>query len=139
MQKKFTNQEIAETLRSVAAAYTLLKKNRFEIIAYENAADSVEHAADDVQQVWGDKGQIDLPGIGKSIGQYLAELFETGKCKHFDDVLSKFPSELFPLLKIPGVGPATALKLVELNIKGIDHLQQSLMDGSLVEKGFSEK
>lgn len=139
MQKKFTNQEIAELLRNIAAAYTLTGKNRFEIIAYENAADSVEHATDEVQQIWADDGKIELPGIGKGIGGYLGELFEKGRSKHFDETLSKYPKEIYSLLKIPGVGPKTALKLVELGVRDLDDLELKLERGYLNSRGFSEK
>jgi len=49
-----TNLEIAELLRDVAASYQLQDQNkyRFQIVAYERAADAVEHASSELKDLW---------------------------------------------------------------------------------------
>ncbi len=68
--KTMTNLEIAETLRDIAAAYELADdtKNKFKIIAYERAADSVEHATSELKDLWEEGKLDDIAGLGKSIG-----------------------------------------------------------------------
>ena len=108
------NTEIAELLRAVAAAYELhnADKNKFKIIAYERAADAVEHASSELKDLW-DEGKLeDVPGIGKSIAEHLSELFSTGKSKHFEQVMQGLPKQMFDLMIVPGIGVKTAYKLV---------------------------
>lgn len=107
-----TNREIADILRKVSAAYEIRNGNRFKIIAYDRAADSIEHATREVKDLWEDKKLADIPGVGAGIAGYLDELFRTGKVKHFDEVLGKVPEAVFPLLSVPGLGPKKAYTLV---------------------------
>lgn len=110
-----TNLEIAELLRSVAAAYQLKDKdrNRFRIIAYERAADAIEHASSEVKDLW-DEGKLEeIPGIGPNIAKYLDELFRTGSSKHFEAVMKGIPKSAFKLMELPGIGIKSALKLIE--------------------------
>lgn len=113
-----TNQELVELFRNIAAAYQILGENRFKIIAYERAADSIEHLTSEVKDLWDDKKLDQIPGVGPGISSYLDELFKTGKVAHFIDVMRRVPQAVFPLLLVPGIGPKKAYKLVtELKIK----------------------
>lgn len=110
-----TNLEIAELLRSVAAAYQLQddKKNYFKITAYERAADAVEHASSELKDLWDEGKLTDVPGIGPSIAQHLDELFRFGKSKHFDSVMKGIPKKAFKLTELPGIGIKTAMKMIK--------------------------
>lgn len=141
------NQEIAKILRKIAAAYTIRdeKKFRFQIIAYERAADTVEHATSEIKDLW-DEGQLQgLAGVGPSIKGHLEELFKTGKVKHFEEVVKGLPESMFPLLGIPGFGPKKAYKLV--TILKLDNPQTVIEDLAKAAKahkihaieGFGEK
>src|SRR4030042_2108577 len=107
-----TNIEIAELLRKVAAAYQILDENRFKIIAYDRAADSIEHLTREVKDLWDDGKLGDIHGVGPAITAYLDELFRTGKVRHFEEVTKKLPSSIYPLLLVPGLGPKKAYTLV---------------------------
>ncbi|MCX6705678.1 MAG: hypothetical protein NTV24_01055 [Candidatus Woesebacteria bacterium] len=114
VHKEITNLEIAELLRDVAASYQLQdeKKNKFKIIAYERAADAIEHASSELKDLW-DEGKLkDIPSVGEAIAEHLDELFKTGHVKHFENLMKDYPKIMFRLLKIQGIGPKTALKLV---------------------------
>lgn len=120
------NLEIARLLRKIAAAYTILRQNRFKIIAYENAATSVEHAGSELKDLWDDGKLETVPGLGESIISHLDEIFRTGKSKHFDAVLAKIRPAVFEFLEIPGLGPKKAYKLVyKLNLKDISDLESA--------------
>ncbi len=137
---QFSNQQIAKLFREVAAAYTITKKgNVFEIRAYKNAADSIEHSTSEIKNLW-EEGQLDqIPGLGKSLRGYLEELFRTGKVAHFESVKKGIPKVLFELLDIPGVGPKTAQELAKLGVTSLDDLKKKLQNEDLVNKGFSAK
>jgi DNA polymerase (family X) len=112
---KFTNLQIAELLRDVAAAYQLKddKKYKFQIIAYERAADAVEHASSELKDLWDDGKLTDVPGIGPSIAEHLDDIFKTGHSKHFDEIMKGIPKEAFKLMELPGIGIKTALKILK--------------------------
>ncbi len=112
--EKLTNLQIAELLRDVASAYQLKddKKYKFQIIAYERAADAVEHATSELKDLWDDGKLEEVPGIGPSIAEHLSELFKTGKSKHFQELMKDIPKEAFKLMELPGIGIKTALRLI---------------------------
>ncbi len=139
METKFTNKEIAELLRDVYAAYQIKGANPFQIRAYELAADGVEHATSDVKDLWEEGKLGEIPGVGMQIEQHLSELFKTGKVKHFETVFEGIPESVFQFLKVPGVGPKTAMKLAEAGAVSIEDLEQRIKSGWLLEKGFGQK
>ena len=112
---KLTNLQIAELLRDVAASYQFKDdtKYKFQIIAYERAADAVEHASSELKDLWDDGKLEEVPGIGPSIAQHLDELFRTGISKHFEELMKDIPKEAFKLMELPGIGIKTAMKLIK--------------------------
>src|SRR3989344_2357415 len=143
--KRFTNKEVAHILRSIAAVYLLKRVNRFRIIAYEKAADSVEHLTRELKDLWQDGKLFDIPGIGSSIGSHLDEYFKTGKSIHFDSILKKVPSTLFVLMKITTIGPKKAYKLVkELKLSDpatvVGDLKKACLEGRIAKlETFGER
>lgn len=135
-----SNSQIAKMLRSVAAAYSIKKiGNIFQVRAYENAADAIEHSTVEVQDLW-IEGKLDIiPGVGQAIRAYLSELFRTGRVKHFEEVQKNVPKVVFALLEVPGVGPKTAQEIAELGVSSIDDLKKQIKSGELTSKGFSGK
>lgn len=117
-----TNLQIAELLRNVAASYQLKdpQKYRFQAIAYERAATSVEHATSELKDLWDDGKLEEVPSIGLSISKHLDEIFKTGKSKHFEELMKDIPKEAFTLMALPKVGLKTALKMIqELSKSGL--------------------
>lgn len=108
----FTNQDLAQLMRKVAAAYEIRGESIFRQRAYGNAADAIEHATSEVKDLWEDGELRTIPGIGSSLAAHLNELFTTGRVRHFEDVLQGLPEAMFPLLEVSGIGPKTAFKLV---------------------------
>ena len=112
--KTLTNLQIAELLRDVAASYQLKDKNKykFQIIAYERAADAVTHATSELKDLWDDGKLEEVPAIGPSIATHIGDIFKTGHSKHFDEVMKDIPPEAFKLMELPGIGIKTALRLI---------------------------
>lgn len=110
-----SNEEISRLLRNVAAAYSIKdeKKFRFQILAYQKAADSIEHMTADVNELY-EKGKLkNVPSIGQSLQSHLEELLKTGKVTHFESILHDVPTAVFPLLDIASFGPKKAYRLVK--------------------------
>ncbi len=108
-----SNREIVHLLRSLAAAHLIKNKNRFQIIAYENAADSVDHLNREIKDLW-QEGKLDaIPNIGKTITSGLDEYFRKGYSRHFQSIFKGIPDTVFELMRIPSLGPKKAYKLVK--------------------------
>ncbi|MCX8009040.1 MAG: DNA polymerase/3'-5' exonuclease PolX [Patescibacteria group bacterium] len=140
-----TNKELSQLLRNIAAAYTILGENRFKIIAYDKAAESIEHLTSEVKELWREGNLDQIPGIGKTIADHIDELFRTGRVKHFEDVFQKVPASVFPLLLVPGIGPKKAYRLVtEFHLQNpetvFDDLEKLITNHKIAElEGFGEK
>ena len=142
-----SNLEIAEFLRSIAAAYQLKNKdkNKFRIVAYQRAADAIEHLTSEAKDLWDDGKLKEISGIGASIEKHLDEIFRTGKSKHFDSVAKGIPPATFELMKVSGIGAKTAFKLAkQLKIKeakgAIRKLEKAIKEGKVLGiEGFGEQ
>lgn len=137
-----SNQQIAKLLREVAAAYTIKKTgNAFEIRAYENAADNIEHSTSELKDLW-EEGKLDeIPGLGQKMQGYLNEFFKTGKVKHFEEVKKRLKPVFFELLNISGIGPKTAKELSKpkYGVNSLEGLKVQIQSGNLVKRGLSVK
>ncbi|MBI5614475.1 hypothetical protein HY947_06120 [Candidatus Gottesmanbacteria bacterium] len=107
-----TNLEIASLLRTISACLVIQSENRFKIIAYEKAAESIQHLTESVEDRWKNGTLKDIPGVGTAIASSLVEICEKGYSDHFNAILSTVPKSVFPLLEVPGLGPKRAFILV---------------------------
>jgi len=144
-EEKYSNKEIATLLRKVAAVYLLTSENRFKIIAYQKAADTIENLSRNLFDLWQEGKLNEVSGIGTSLASYLDEYFKEGYCRHFDEVLKKIPSSVFVLMEIPGIGPKKAFTLVKA-LKLFDEktvvldLKKACLSGEVSKiEGFGEK
>src|SRR3990167_4029089 len=137
----FSNKKIAKILNDVAAAYTIKDESRFKIIAYQNAASSIEHATSEIKDLWEESKLDTLPGLGENIRKHLDELFTTGKVRHFEAVTKDIPQVVFELLKVRGMGPKIAYKLAtSLKLKSLKDLVRKAKSGQIRKiPGFGQK
>ena len=87
------------------------KKHRFQIIAYQKAADAIYNLPHELKDVLRERTQEKIPGVGPSILSHLEELFAKGRVKHFEEIMKGIPPSVFPLLKVTTLGPKKAYKL----------------------------
>ncbi len=128
----FTNQDIAEKLREVAKLMQLSGQNRFKIIAFDRAAQTIEGLSDDINEYIQSKTLTDIKGIGKSIAEDIYALSETGEMPVLESFREKVPEGLVKWLDISGLGPKNAYKIhKELGISTLDELKQNIADGSV--------
>lgn len=132
---KFSNKQIARLLRHIAATYLLTNENRFKVIAYQKAADTIEGLSRELKDIWQEGKLATVPSIGKSIQEHLDEYFRKGKSNHFETLLKKIPKTVFLLMDIPGIGPKKAYKLVKaLNLTNEKTLITDLKKACLEDK-----
>ena len=140
-----TNQEIVKLLRNMSAALIIKGANRFRVMAYEKAADSIEHLTSEVKDMW-DEGKLDeIPGIGTALTSHLNELMKTGKVKHFEATFKGLSPALFEFLLIPGLGPKRAYQLTnEFHINdpntAVSELEKAGKQGKIAQiSGWGEE
>lgn len=144
---RVTNSEVNKLLNNVAAAYSIKdeKKFRFQILAYEKAAESIENLPTELQDLYKENKLKGIPGIGPTIQSRLEELFTTGEVQHFKEVFKDIPSAVFPLIDVPSFGPKKAFKLVtHFQLKDpdtvLDDLAKIATAGKIADlEGFGEK
>lgn len=136
---KTSNAYISHLLKSVAASITLSKGNFFEVRAYTSAADAIEHSTAEIKDLWQEGKLEEIPGVGKSIQKYLDEYFKTGESVHLNSILKKHPEVIYELIKIPGIGPATASDLAKKGVESLKDLEKKAESGQLLIDGVTEK
>lgn len=141
----FSNSEIAELFRQVAAVLQIEKADIFRQRAYERAASSIEQTSQPLKQLWETNHLDEVPGLGPTFLGYLEELFSQGKVAHFDSILSKMPPAMFELMKLHGVGAKTAYLLsttftLPAGKKAFQKLRKVAEQGKIrALEGFGEK
>lgn len=136
-----TNEEIASLLQEIAELLEISGENVFRARAYLKASHVIRALDEPVFDLM-DRGELEkLPGIGKSIASHLAELRETGKINLLEELRSSLPPSLTGLLRVPGIGPKTAMLIYkELGVTDVDGLREALDDGRLRRiKGLGAK
>lgn len=147
-RRDMTNLEIAKLMRAVSAALRIKSKlpvTRFQVIAYQNAADAIEHLTSEAKDLW-DAGELEkIPGVGKTIAERLDELFKKGKVKHFQETFEGLPPAMFELMDVPGIGAKRAYLLTKkLGITkargALEKLAHAAERGRICElEGFGEQ
>lgn len=142
-----SNKQLAKLLRQVAASYTIKNENkfRFQILAYQKAADSIENSSSEIIDLARENMLDTIPGIGSSIKGHIEEIIKKGRSSHFDWATKDIPKSVFVLLDIPSFGPKKAYKLVEaLHLTNektvINDLEKAAKKGKISPiPGFGEK
>ncbi len=137
------NREIAKILSDIAR-FLEMDKIPFKPQAYEKAAivvDALEENIEDIYKKGGLKSLEEIPGVGKSIAEKIAEYLKTGKIKYYEDFRKKLPIDLEEITKVEGLGARKAKMLYEkLKIKNLAELERAARLGKIRNiPGFSEK
>jgi DNA polymerase (family 10) len=93
------NYEIAKILHEVGI-YEEIKGEKFKPRAYEKAALYIGSLNEDLEALYkkgGIKALSELPGIGKSIAQKLAEIISTGKLRYYEGLKRQIPVDITTL------------------------------------------
>ena len=136
------NVEIAHILTSYADLLEIQGEGLFRVLAYRNAARTVESLSQPVAQLLKEgKDLKELPGIGKSMAEHIEEIVKTGALKALTALRKKFPASLNELLEIEGLGPRrTKLLYDKLGIASVKQLGQALASGKVeLLRGFGAK
>ncbi len=105
------NHEVANVLADIARLMELEGEDTYKIRAYRKAAQSVGSLREDINDHYREGRLEEIPGVGKSIGELIAELLGTGKSSFYETLKKEIPPELFEIMDVPGIGRKTAIKV----------------------------
>lgn len=139
-----TNRDAAEILFNVATILDLAEDNPYRVRAYRRAARLLLGSRQDakIKLVEGKEGkELDLPGLGPRLRRKLGELLATGRMRFYVELCAELPDEISSLMRIPRVGPKTALRLhEELGLASAADVYAAAQTGKIrALYGFGEK
>ncbi len=87
------------------------------------------------------KGILQIPNVGKSIGEKIVELLQTGTFPDLEALRAQIPPGVRELMSIPGLGPKKAMVLYqELGVASVPELVAAIEDERVAAlKGFGGK
>jgi DNA polymerase (family 10) len=135
------NKQVADLFRSIGDLLQILGESRFVVIAYQNAARTIDGIEVDINAVAAEGGLEDLPKIGKAIAEKIGTLLETGALPYYDQLAAQVPAGVVAMMQVPDVGPKTVQRLwKELDITSVAAMQAAAQGGKLRGlKGFGAK
>jgi len=136
-----SNDEVAALFQEYADLISITgERDAFKARVYEKAARAIggHHADVSTLDV---KGLQEIPGVGKSIAEKVAEYFRSGSVSAIEELRTRIPAGVRRLTAIPTLGPKKALVLYEeLGISTVDELIDAIHAQRLRDlKGFGPK
>lgn len=132
MDVQLTNRQVAQVFRDIADSMEVLGENRFKYQAYTRAAEVIDTLATSLADYVQNGTLRDIPGVGPAIAAKIEELYHTGSMNFRERLRAQVPDGVLAILRVPGVGPKTALRLYrELNIDTTAALEAAAQAGSL--------
>jgi DNA polymerase (family X) len=134
------NDEVAALLGEYAELISITGGDPFRARVYSRAARAIRGYSADISQLGpGELRQI--PGVGKSIADKVAEYLSTGSIRVVEELRAGIPAGVREMTAIPALGPSRALQLhTELGIGSVDELTEAISAGRLRDvKGFGAK
>ncbi|MFF7371548.1 DNA polymerase/3'-5' exonuclease PolX [Streptomyces tricolor] len=134
------NDEVEAILREYADLIAITGGDAFKARAYEKAARAIGGYPADVSTLDAE-GLREIPNVGRSIADKVAEYLRTGKMAVVEERRAKIPAGVRELIRIPTLGPKKALRLYEdLHISSVSELAAAVEKDALADlKGFGEK
>jgi DNA polymerase (family 10) len=135
------NAEIAAQIRELGVLYELDGADRFRVLAYKEAAKTIQDSPVSVEQLSKDGRLTELPNVGKTMAQKIETLLETGEIPSAEKLKAKFPASLVSVTRVPGLGAKKVRRLYdELGVTDLDSLRAAAEQEQIREmKGFGAK
>ncbi|GIW08512.1 MAG: hypothetical protein KatS3mg060_3317 [Dehalococcoidia bacterium] len=125
-----SNAELAAMFEEIADLLEIRGENPFKVRAYRRAAEALDKLTTPAAEL--DEAALRaLPGIGEAIAAKIVERRETGALAFLDRLHDEVPETVRELIRVPGIGPKTARKLIGAGIVSRHDVQAALADGRL--------
>ncbi|MBN1430595.1 MAG: hypothetical protein JXB07_19645 [Anaerolineae bacterium] len=130
--EKITNHEVASTFATIADMLEIKGESVHRILAYRRAAETISVLPRDLHAVYKEGKLTDLPGIGSTLAEKIAEMLTTGKLTFFEQLSEEIPPGVVEMLRVSGIGPKKAARFWnELGIIDLDQLKKAAQAGKL--------
>ncbi|MSQ36878.1 MAG: DNA polymerase/3'-5' exonuclease PolX [Chloroflexi bacterium] len=126
------NDRVAAVLDEIGDLLELKGENVFRAVTYRAAARAIRDLREPLRDRLAQGRLGEIPKVGPSVAEAIEQLLTTGRSKRHDELTALVPEGLLTLLKVPGVGPATARAIYDrLQITTIDGLAEAAAAGRL--------
>lgn len=134
-------QKVVTIFNEIASYLELKGENLFKILAYQNAARTIENLDEELEDLVASGEITNVPGIGKTLAANIEEMITTGDLAEYHEIKTDIPAGLLEIIKIPGLGPKKTSRLYqELGIENIADLEYACLENHLLTlKGFGKK
>ncbi len=141
MSASLTNDSIAERFELLADLLELDGAVAYRVLAYRRAAKTLRDTPESVVRLSQQGRLTELPGVGNTIADKVAELIATGKISALEKLLAVTPAGVIPLMRVPGIGPRTARRVfTELGVTTVDEVLDAARAGRIRDiSGLGEK
>jgi DNA polymerase (family 10) len=128
------NEGVAAVLDEIGDLLELKGENVFRAVTYRAVARAIRDLREPVSVLLEQGRLAEIPKTGPSVTEAITQLITTGESKRHADLVAAVPQGLITLLRVPGVGPATARIIYEnLKITSIDELEEAAKEHRLRE------
>ena len=128
------NARVADLLDEIGDLLELKGENVFRAVTYRAAAREIRDLREPVRAIYEAGHLATIPKVGTSVGEAIAQYLQGGKAKRHEELKAAVPDGLLTLLRVKGVGPATARAIYQhLKITTIDELEHAAKAGRLRE------
>lgn len=126
------NEQVAAVLEEIADLSDLSGANPFRAVTFRAVARAIRDLREPLRTLMEQKRLSDVPKVGPAIAEAIEQILTTGRSKRHEELKQQVPEGLLTLLRVPGVGPATARAIHEhLRITTIDELEEAAKAGRL--------
>jgi len=126
------NARIARMFDIMADIMEIQGEQVFRVNSYRKVARVLRDLTEDIAVLHAEGRLSELPGVGASSAQKIAQFLETGKIDAYEKLVQGFPVGALEMLKIPGMGPKTVGRLMkEKGIQSVEQLQEAIRKGEL--------
>ncbi len=134
------NEAVAALLQEYADLIAVTGGDTFKTRVYEKAARAVAAHPVDVATL-DRKGLQQVPNVGASIAEKVAEYLGTGQIQAMAALRAKVPAGVLDLTRIPTLGPKKAMALcTDLGVTSIEELRDAILAGKLEgRRGFGAR
>jgi DNA polymerase (family 10) len=126
------NDAVAKVLDEIGDLIELKGENVFRAVTYRAAARAIRDLREPLSKLVQERRLKEIPKVGPSVAEAIEQIVLTGQSKRHQDLQAAVPPGLLTLLRVPGVGPATARVIYDhLRITSIDELEEAANDHRL--------
>src|SRR5947209_9427511 len=126
------NDAIAKVLDEIGDLIELKGENVFRAVTYRAAARSIRDLREPLTKLVQERRLKEIPKVGSSVGEAIEQIVATGRSKRHQELQAAVPPGLLTLLRVSGVGPATARTIYEhLRITTIEELEEAAREHRL--------